>query len=142
LKFFVGQGSLGQERITVGQRMAGVGVKLAGQNLRHPMRDLVLLQPGRDPVAQFAVGGATLLGDHVLVERAKDDEHVIAAPAQSSEQPLKRIPLQRGVEGDPFECRRAAILRPRFVARAFRSALRVVQRSGGDLESDLASGSL
>src|SRR5207237_6347379 len=112
-------------------RMAGVSVELARQYLGHHVRDLILIEPYGHTVTKLHISRPIFLSHHVFVEWPYYHEHVVSSGSQHSNHPLKRVPLQRSVELDPIEMRRAlAEFGPRFVPRTFRTAQRIVLESG------------
>src|SRR5258708_3688902 len=83
--------------------MARVGVLLAWQSFRNDMRDPVGRETGCDRIANRAVGWLLVIRDHMLVERAEDDQYVVAAIAQETDGTLERPPLERRVWLHPAE---------------------------------------
>lgn len=73
---------LGEKLIAIGQWMAGVGVEFAWESFRNDVGNLVLLEPRGDSIAKSSVGRSLSIGDHVFVERAEDDQHIVVAAAE------------------------------------------------------------
>jgi hypothetical protein len=59
--------------------VAGVAVEFAWEDGGAEVGDVLSVEPGRQFVSEGMVRRKAVRGDHVLVERADDDEEVVAS---------------------------------------------------------------
>src|SRR5262249_44604556 len=81
-KGFVLKDSFGEQLIALRQRMTGIGIQGAWQSLGYYVRNVVLDQPGRDAVAQFAITRPILFGHHMLIKRPQHHKDIVSPFAQ------------------------------------------------------------
>ena len=127
LEALVGIDPFGQQFVTIRERVAGVGIQLAGQGLRYDSRNLVLSEPGYNAFPDLSISRPVVLGQHMFVERSEDYQDIVSTLVQGGQHALKGTPLKGRVKINPLEAARSlAISRPGFVPRTAWPALGVV----------------
>jgi len=97
----------GKDFISVGQRMAGIGVKGTIQGFRRKVWDSTLLKPGSGPLPNFSVCRAIFCRHDVFIEGPDKDEDIIVPVSECFNDLPKPPPLERMREIDPIKLRRS-----------------------------------